>query len=121
MSHIDEKFNKMRCLVEIMGHKRLVGLVTEEEHGGTIMLRIDTVEFSQYFTAQAVFSITPLTQKSFDAMISDSTPPLTEWEISAYADLRNKYDALCRQHREIREKFPEWEPSPELEDPGIPF
>ena len=68
------------AIVEIMGHRKLAGRVTEETIGGSAMLRIDVppvdaregsygqklesrAQFTQYFGGSAIFSITPCTEK----------------------------------------------------------
>ena len=63
------------AIVEIMGHKRFAGLVTEQSIGGTSFVRIDVPEvttdggtalpaFSKLFGAQAVYCISPCTEET---------------------------------------------------------
>lgn len=56
------------CLLEIMGHQRYAGRVTEETLAGASFLRIDIPEldgrpqFTKLFSASSVYSITPMAE-----------------------------------------------------------
>lgn len=59
---------KQWCLLELMGHSTLAGLVTEEEHFGTKLGRIDiptsdTEFLTQYFGGSSVYRATPCTEE----------------------------------------------------------
>ncbi len=62
------------ALVEIMGHHRYAGRITEEVIAGAAMLRIDVPEvdatpaFTKYFGAQSIYAITPTTEELARAM-----------------------------------------------------
>ena len=114
------KFKNQPSMVEIMGHKRIYGRVTEEEHAGTMLLRVDTEKFTQFFTAQAIFSITPIAPEDYEIVKGESHPPITLYEIEGYGELEMKYRGLQRLHHAIREDHPGWEP-PEHLDTEIPF
>lgn len=57
------------CVVEMMGHRKIAGRVSEEEIAGAAFLRIDIPgdekrpAATQYYGASAVFSITPTTEE----------------------------------------------------------
>lgn len=68
------------AIVEIMGHRKLCGRVTEETIGGAAMIRIDVPPvgerdgaygqslperpaFTQYFNSSSIFSLTPCTEE----------------------------------------------------------
>ena len=66
----EEKFESW-MLLELMGHRRLAGFVTEEERFGTVMCRIDIptrynpdnrklIFTTQYYHHNAIFSATPI-------------------------------------------------------------
>lgn len=74
-----EKFDCW-CIVEIMGHRKLAGRVTEETVGGTAFVRIDCPPvgereeaygqilpsrpaFTQYLGGTSIFSITPCSEE----------------------------------------------------------
>ncbi len=56
------------CLLEIMGHQRYAGRVTEQTIGGTSFLRIHIpatpgkVAFTKFFSASSVYAITPIAE-----------------------------------------------------------
>ena len=71
------------ALVEIMGHKRFAGRVSEENVIGVPMLRIDVPVsrerpgFIKYFAAGAIYGITPMTEEATrtlaDALNAEAT------------------------------------------------
>ena len=117
----NQKFEKQLSMVEVMGHKRLYGYVTEEEHAGTVMVRVDTEKFTQYFTAQAIFSIVPLAPDAYEELKGNSCLPIRDYDIESFHDLNNKYTRVLRQYRAIRKKYPDWQPKEEEPDGDIPF
>jgi hypothetical protein len=58
------------CIVEIMGHQRFAGLVTEESLGGTNFVRIDVPEtagvpaFTKLFGSGSIYCITPCSEET---------------------------------------------------------
>src|SRR6185437_6905021 len=62
-----EKFDQW-ALVEIMGHRKLAGRVTEQTIGGAALLRVDVPEtsrqpaFTSFVGGSAIFSLTPVTE-----------------------------------------------------------
>lgn len=69
-----QKFEEW-AVVEIMGHKRFAGLVTESALGGASFVRIDVPEidlptgdvlpaFTKLFGAASIYSISPCTKES---------------------------------------------------------
>jgi hypothetical protein len=87
-----EKFEAW-MLIEIMGHKKLAGLVTEEERFDTVMLRIDipthidfeekaTHYITQYYHHNAIFSATPINQTDALALAGIYRPnPFTKFDL----------------------------------------
>ena len=71
----DEKFDSW-AVVEVFGHSRFAGRVTEQAIGGCAFVRIDVPElladghyearpgFTKLFTQGAIFSITPCTEET---------------------------------------------------------
>lgn len=63
-----EKFEQW-CILEIMGHQRYAGLVSEQAIGGSSFVRIDVPEcegrpaFSKCFGAGSIYCITPVTEE----------------------------------------------------------
>jgi hypothetical protein len=57
------------AIVELMGHRRLAGYVTEEDHFGTAMLRLDirgaddtAPAITQLYGGSSVYCLTPTTE-----------------------------------------------------------
>lgn len=81
------------ALVELFGHQRIVGWLTEQKIGSDVLLRIDVPDllkdgkivrqgFTRYFGAKAIYSITPVTEAVVRELLPsiDGTPgvrPLT--------------------------------------------
>lgn len=72
----ESKFDQW-CVVEIMGHKKYAGRVTEQELGGTSFVRIDVPEveghpaFTKLFGAASIYCITPTTEDIAKAVASE--------------------------------------------------
>jgi hypothetical protein len=84
------------AIVEVMGHMRFAGLVTEQTIGGASFIRIDVPElkseagetqreaFTKIFGASAIYSITPCTEGTARmASKQSSTPPMSDWDVQA--------------------------------------
>ena len=75
------------CIVELMGHRRLGGVVTEQEIGGTSFLRIDVPAMTgtlatQFVAPQAVYCLTPTTEDMARAVAQLSVvAPVKRWEL----------------------------------------
>jgi hypothetical protein len=76
------------CLVELMGHVRIAGKVTEEPLFGTSLLRVDVpgengnTTMTRYFGGGAIYSITPLTKEVAMALAARIKPePVTPYDI----------------------------------------
>ncbi len=75
------------CILELMGHVRLGGKVTEENLFGTKMGRIDIPgtdgKFTtQFFAGSAVYRLTPTTEQIARAVAASSQPePISRWEL----------------------------------------
>ncbi|MDD5094069.1 MAG: acetyltransferase [Dehalococcoidia bacterium] len=74
------------AILELMGHIRLGGKVTEEQRFGGTMGRIDIPDgngglITQYFGANAVFRLTPTTE-DIARMVADRSmaAPIHSWE-----------------------------------------
>jgi hypothetical protein len=81
-----EKFSQW-CFVELMGRTTLVGKCTEENIGGTNLLRIDIPKgegfFTRYVGGSAIFSLTVIDEKTALKLCErcrDAKPPFA-WEL----------------------------------------
>lgn len=86
----EEKFREW-CILELMGHRRLAGLVTEVEIGGASFLRLDVPEkedegmvATQFYSPAAVYCITPMTEEIAREVAKENGPePVHRWELGA--------------------------------------
>ena len=82
-----EKFDCW-CVLELFGHVRLAGRVTEASIGGCSFLRVDVpradgeIEFTRYFGNGAIYSMTPVTEEVARAVGNGtSAAPVKPWEL----------------------------------------
>lgn len=65
----DPKFDQW-CLVEVMGHHRYAGRVTEQQIGGASFIRVDVPEtketpaFTKLLSPGAIFALTPVVEQT---------------------------------------------------------
>jgi hypothetical protein len=93
------------CILDIMGHQRFAGLVTEETVAGAAFLRIDIpatgnqVAFTKLFSPSSVYSITPTTEELATAMAASiNNAPIAVYDLPAemQAKLRSPMPARLR-------------------------
>jgi len=82
-----EKFESY-ALVELFGHTRIVGMVTEQSLGGASFIRVDvpnpdgTVAYTRMYGAAAVFSINPITRAvALELAQSCDARPVAPYEV----------------------------------------
>lgn len=87
------------CLLELMGHVKMAGFVTEEERFGVKMGRIDVPAtdgeepFTQYFGGSAVYRMTPITESMALAFATRNRPrPVHVYELQASMTRRVVHD-----------------------------
>ena len=80
------------CILELMGHRRLAGKVTEASILGGALLRIDipgkdgNFESTQFYGPQAIYCLTPTTEAIARAVAVQSHPePISRWELPQLA------------------------------------
>lgn len=74
-------------ILELLGHRRLCGYLTEETIGGCSFLRIDVPVdgkvVTQYYSPSAVYAITPTTAETVHKLAHTNAPaPASAWEIA---------------------------------------
>lgn len=75
------------AILELMGHRRLAGRLTEQEIGGASFLRLDVydaekVVTTQFYSASAVYCITPTTEEIARRIGERSKPaPVSRYEL----------------------------------------
>ena len=74
-------------ILELMGHRRLAGYLSEQTIGGGSFLRIDVPGeegniATQFYSGSAVYCITPTTEVIARKVAKSSEPtPVTRWEL----------------------------------------
>lgn len=83
----DDLLNRY-ALVELLGHNRIVGRISEETIAGATFLRVDvpaveiTKPFTKYFGPNSVYAITPLDeQTALRAIRAMHQAPVQAWEL----------------------------------------
>jgi hypothetical protein len=86
------------CVVELMGHQRIAGKVTEQNLFGTALMRVDVPEidgrdgFTKFYGATAIYAVTPVEEAVARAIAkSIDTRPVEEWQLRALLP-KPKYD-----------------------------
>lgn len=91
MGDDDSKFAGW-AILELMGHRRLAGWVTETELAGQGVLRLDVPAgagvadwtASQFYAPTALYCLTPTTEETARAVAAASRPePVHRWELPA--------------------------------------
>lgn len=80
------------AVLELFGHVRLAGHVTEATIGGCSFLRVDVpdaegnTQFTRYFGNGAIYSMTPVTEEVARRVGNGSAqPPVKAWEMPRVA------------------------------------
>jgi hypothetical protein len=74
-------------ILELMGHRRLAGYLSEQTIGGTSFLRIDVPGengnvATQLYSGSAVYCITPTTEAIARKVARSAVPaPVTKWDL----------------------------------------
>jgi hypothetical protein len=85
------------AIVELLGHVRLAGLVSEEEHFGGKMGRVDVPVgdgyVTQYFGHGSIYRVTPCTEEMAKAVAQHNKPrPIDYLELEVSVSLPEEYD-----------------------------
>ena len=75
------------CIVELLGHVRIAGLVTEVELFGSKLGRVDIPSgdtfVTQYFNGSSLYRLTPTTEEIARAVAASNQPePVHRWELA---------------------------------------
>lgn len=88
---------KTWALVELFGHTRIAGEVTEQTIAGGAMVRIDVPEtekspaFTRIVNVQAVYAINPITEDMAKTIASQlEIKPIQIWDIKDYVEKNKK-------------------------------
>lgn len=86
----DENLMKFEewCIIELFGHQKIAGLVSEQTLGGASFIRVDVpatdheVAFTKFFHGNAIYGLTPTTEIMAKAMAIE----LGKKPINVYVD-----------------------------------
>ena len=93
----NEKFDDW-AIVELMGHRRLAGHVTEIELAGKGMLRVDIpgpgdTSTTQIYSPDSLYCLTPTTEEIARAVALNSQPtPVHRFELPAHQEAEEDDD-----------------------------
>ena len=106
-----DTFEQQWAVLELLGHVRVAGKVTEEEHFGGVLGRIDIPDVNggfttQYFGGSSIYRLMPTTEEIARAVALTSQPePIHPWELPARcqppivpARWQNERDAAEKAH-----------------------
>ena len=86
---METKFEQ-HCIVEIMGHQQIAGLVSEQVIAGTAFVRVDVpatssrAGYTKFYGGAAIYSITPVEASVAQAMAEGlNQPPIEVWRLKA--------------------------------------
>lgn len=78
------------AILELMGHRKLAGYVTEQQIGGAAFLRIDVPGAgsekgaTQLYAPGAIYCITPTTEEIVKSVAGRfKVAPVSQWELAA--------------------------------------
>ena len=107
---MSEKF-EMYAIVELFGHTRIAGTVTEQAIGGATFIRVDVPStdtqpaFTRLLNPSAIYAINPVTQEVAFAMAeSIQAKPIQAWDIR---DVGKKMNLLLEKPNQSEEWQPE--------------
>ena len=116
---MEEKFQTW-ALVELMGHNKIAGQVTEHKFGNQSMLRVDVPAvnggkpFSKIIAVNAIYAITPLSEQDATEYAAKlKAKPLDIWEMQGLFD--DRINELVKRGLLSRPELAE--PDPESDEP----
>jgi hypothetical protein len=105
MTDTERKSFEGWCLLELMGHRRLGGFISEVTVAGAGMLKIDIpgdgpgeVYATQYYPPSSVYCLTPCSEEAARIVAAKNRPaPVASWEIPRLPSRVTEEEASVRQ------------------------
>lgn len=92
------------AVLELMGHRRLAGHLSEQQIGGSSFLRIDVPTdppATQFYSPSAVYAITPCTEDTARLVATGSrVAPVERWQLPAAPEAVVSEDELDEEMQE---------------------
>lgn len=87
VNEIDQRFDAW-CVLDLFGHQRTAGHVTEASIGGCAFIRIDVPEGdgyrTEYYGNGAIYSMRPVSEEIAREIVkTHSAPPVSQYEVSS--------------------------------------
>ncbi len=89
---MEEKF-QLTAMVELFGHQRIAGLVTEQNVGGASFIRVDVPEtqdqpkFTRLFNPSAIYAINPVSEETMMIMVGQiQSKPISSWDVREFTN-----------------------------------
>lgn len=85
----ESTFQPMWAMVELMGHTRVAGRISEESHFGVALMRCDIPTgpedyFTQWYGGPAIFRVTPISEDTARSFTAGNRPqPVRPYELAA--------------------------------------
>lgn len=104
----EQKFD-MWCLVELFGHQKLSGKVSERNLGGAAFLQVDVPEttnnpaFTKILNPSAIYAINPIDEQTAKAYAENiESKPINTWDVHEFLRKANKQLAAKSDDAEIK-------------------
>lgn len=95
------------CIVELMGHQKIAGKVTEENLFGSALMRVDVPGipgmpgFTKYYGASAIYAVTPVEERVARAVASSlDTRPVQTWQLQKLLNAPEEAEEYPADERE---------------------
>lgn len=88
----EQKFNEW-CIIELMGHSVIAGIVSEQAIGGETFIRIDVPEvsgrqaYTKLFGKGAIYAMTPTDESTCRCFIANTyQPPVSRYLLETHEE-----------------------------------
>jgi hypothetical protein len=94
---MEQEPKEMWALVELFGHNRVAGRVTEAEMGGGSLIRVDVPAvkdrdaLTKYYNVKAIYALTPVDEETAKQMAASiDSAPINSYSIDREIDRRKR-------------------------------